>query len=175
MSTAEQTAVSPKQQFLDAYDREHRITMRVLRAYPTDKLDLQPHSKLKNARELAWMFVLERYLGMSVYNDAFADAAPGEGGAPPPAPASWDELLDTLERVHGEFGDMVRSTPSAELNRKVHFFRGPKTMGEYTRLEFCWFLLCDQIHHRGQFSVYLRMADGKVPSIYGPTHDEPWT
>ena len=30
------------------------------------------------------------------------------------------------------------------------------------------------VHHRGQFSVYLRMADGKVPSIYGPSADEPW-
>ena len=37
-----------------------------------------------------------------------------------------------------------------------------------------WFLLHDQIHHRGQFSIDLRMADGKVPSIYGPTADEPW-
>jgi hypothetical protein len=25
-----------------------------------------------------------------------------------------------------------------------------------------------------QFSIYLRMADGKVPSIYGPSADEPW-
>ena len=29
----------------------------------------------------------------------------------------------------------------------------------------------DQIHHRGQFSIYLRMAGGKVPSIYGPSAD----
>jgi len=35
-------------------------------------------------------------------------------------------------------------------------------------------ILCDQIHHRGRFSIYLHMADGKVPSIYGPTADEPW-
>jgi hypothetical protein len=26
----------------------------------------------------------------------------------------------------------------------------------------------------GQFSICLRVADGKVPSIYGPTADEPW-
>jgi len=42
-------------------------------------------------------------------------------------------------------------------------------------VDFLWFLLCDQIHHRGQLSVYLRMADGKVPSIYGPSGDEPWS
>ena len=32
----------------------------------------------------------------------------------------------------------------------------------------------DHIHHRGQLSVYLRIVD-KVPSIYGPSGDEPWT
>lgn len=26
-----------------------------------------------------------------------------------------------------------------------------------------------------ELSVYLRMADGKVPSIYGPSGDEPWS
>jgi uncharacterized damage-inducible protein DinB len=29
-------------------------------------------------------------------------------------------------------------------------------------------------HHRGQLTVYLRMLDVPVPSIYGPTADEPW-
>ena len=28
------------------------------------------------------------------------------------------------------------------------------------------------IHHRGQLSVYLRMLDVPVPSIYGPSADE---
>ena len=29
------------------------------------------------------------------------------------------------------------------------------------------------IHHRGQLSVYLRLLDVPLPSIYGPTADEP--
>ena len=52
------TTRSAKDAFLDTYDREHATTMRVLRAYPEDKLDLRPHQKLKTARELAWLFVL---------------------------------------------------------------------------------------------------------------------
>ena len=28
-------------------------------------------------------------------------------------------------------------------------------------------------HHRGQLSVYLRLLDVPVPSIYGPSADEP--
>jgi hypothetical protein len=60
-------ATTPKQQFLAAYDKEHATTMRVLRAYPRDKLDLKPAEKLKSARELGWVFVIEHGLGMRVY------------------------------------------------------------------------------------------------------------
>jgi uncharacterized damage-inducible protein DinB len=34
------------------------------------------------------------------------------------------------------------------------------------------FVLNHLIHHRGQLSVYLRLCDVPVPSIYGPTADE---
>ena len=60
MST--QTMATPKQQFLGTHDQEHATTMKVLRAYPKDKLDLRPAPKSKNARELAWMFALEQGL-----------------------------------------------------------------------------------------------------------------
>jgi len=161
-----------KQVFLDSYDREHATTMRLLRAYPKDKLDLRPHPKAKNARELAWMFALECGLGSRVWHDEFARRAPSS--APPPPPESWNDQLAAVERVTKEFRDLIVSTPDAKLAENVHFFSAPKTMGEISRIDWAWFLLHDQIHHRGQFSVYLRMADGKVPSIYGPTADEPW-
>ena len=41
-------------------------------------------------------------------------------------------------------------------------------------IDVLWFMLTDSIHHRGQLSVYVRMAGGRVPSIYGPSADEPW-
>lgn len=168
------TTPSPKEQFLDAYDREHARTMKVLRAFPQDQLDLRPHAKLKTARELAWVFVQERGLGTAVYHNAFKDGLP-PGRKLPEAPASWDAILASLEKAHQEMGDLVRSTPDDQLNETVKFFTGPKTLGDWTRISFLWFLLHDQIHHRGQFSIYLRMAGGKVPSIYGPSGDEPWT
>ena len=105
-------------------------------------------------------------------NDAFAKAPPPE--EMPSPPESWDELLGALEKAHADFAELVRSTPDEELEAPVKFFVGPHTMGDVPRLAFAWFILSDQIHHRGQFSVYLRMADGKVPSIYGPSLDEPW-
>jgi len=63
---------------------------------------------------------------------------------------------------------------AAQLETTVKFVTGPKKMSDLRRLDVLWFLLNDQIHHRGQLSVYLRMAGGKVPSIYGPSGDEKW-
>jgi uncharacterized damage-inducible protein DinB len=165
-------AQSAKQQFLEAYEREHATTMNVLRAYPPDQLDLRPHPKCKTARELAWIFVLERGLGNAVWGDAFAKGLPSREAPPPPD--SWNDLLAALEKSHKEFADTVRATSDEDLLRPVKFLTAPKTLGDFRRIDFAWFLLSDQIHHRGQFSVYLRMAGGKVPSIYGPTADEPW-
>jgi len=162
---------SLKDRFLDAYDREHATTMRVLRAYPADKAELRPHARCKTARELAWVFVMERGLGGVVWRNELASQPPGEM---PPAPEAWAEVLAAVESSHQEFGDVIRNATDEDLTGKVAFFTGPKTMGELRRIDFLWFLLHDEIHHRGQFSIYLRMADGKVPSIYGPSGDEPW-
>lgn len=146
--------------------------MRVLRAYPADKLDLRPHPKFKSARELAWTFAADSGLGIMVWNDEFRKGMPA--GGPPAAPESWEDLLDGVDRAARDYRALVANAPEEDLNTSVIFFTAPKTMGELTRHDLVWFLLHDTIHHRGQFSVLLRMADGKVPSIYGPTADEPW-
>jgi uncharacterized damage-inducible protein DinB len=165
-------ARSSKQEFLDAYDHEHEITLRLLHAYPQDKLDLRPHPRAKNARELAFVFVLERGLGTRVWNDEFKNGVPS--GTPPKGPEDWNELLKALAKAHKDFRNLVDAAPDAMLSEKVHVLTAPKTLSEISRIDWLWFLLHDQIHHRGQFSIYLRMAGAKVPSIYGPTADEQW-
>jgi uncharacterized damage-inducible protein DinB len=47
-------------------------------------------------------------------------------------------------------------------------------MGKLRKGDILWMFLYDQIHHRGQLSIYNRMVGAKVPSIYGPSADEPW-
>jgi uncharacterized damage-inducible protein DinB len=51
---------------------------------------------------------------------------------------------------------------------------GRNAFADVRSIDSIWGVIMDNIHHRGQFSVYLRMVGGKVPSIYGPSHDEPW-
>ena len=164
---------SPKQQVLHVYEREHAITMRVLRAFPPEKSELRPHPKCKTARELAFIFALERGLATLVFDNAFATGGPSPRRTPLP-PESWSAVLATVEKMHEDFGHVIRTTPDDKLFETVKFFTGPGTISDVSRLDFLWFIISDEIHHRGQFSIYLRMADAKVPSIYGPTADEPW-
>ena len=171
MAQTQQQTTSAKQQFLAALDREFATTIKVLRAFPPDKANLQPHPKSKTAKDLAFIFVLERGLGLRILNNKFSEL----GTSPmPTAPERFEDIVPALEQANQEFRKLVESFSDAQLLENVTFMVGPKTPGNVTRLEFAWFLLCDEIHHRGQFSIYLRMADAKVPSIYGPTADEPW-
>ncbi len=164
------TTVSGKQQFLDTLARETALTLKVLRAFPSNQTEFRPHIIAKSARELAWTFVVEQYL----LNKAFSNQPMFTGGGPPPAPSDFQAIVTQFERDQRELVDLLHSTPEDDYHDIVQFPTGPGKMGDWSKLSFAWFMLSDQIHHRGQYTVYLRMAGGKVPSIYGPSADEPW-
>jgi uncharacterized damage-inducible protein DinB len=163
-------AQSEKQQFLNTWKRESLTTLKVLRAYPAAKADLKPHEKARSAKDLAWTFVFEGVGGRQAAEGEFKFPPPGM----PPKPDTWDGMVKECERAFQGFSEKVRKADDLYLNTTVKFVTGPKQMSDLRRLDVLWFMLMDMVHHRGQMSVYLRMAGGKVPSIYGPSADEPW-
>jgi uncharacterized damage-inducible protein DinB len=167
-----QSSVSSKQRFHDVYARESATTLKVLKAYPADKAELRPHAKCKTARELAWMFVIEQGMCTTAMTTGFDWSKPMDM---PPPPDSLAEVIAAFEAGVTKLLAAVDGLSEEQLGSAVQFPTAPKTIGDMPLLDFLWFALHDQIHHRGQLSVYLRMADGKLPSIYGPTADEPWS
>ena len=160
---------SPKQQFLDALNKEHQTTVKVVEAFPADQSEFKPHPRSNSARQLVWTFAVEeRLLTAAVKNQLSL------GSGFPKAPDTWQEVVSAFKQTHADAVATLEAARDEDLAGTVKFFTGPKTMGDIPKAEFLWFMLCDQIHHRGQLSVYLRMAGGKVPSIYGPSADEPW-
>lgn len=168
---ASSSVSAQKEQFLTQFEREHETTMRVLRAYPPNKLDLRPAPKCKTARELAWIFAMEQEMTHRALTRGLNPSDPASRTEPP---ATLEEIVSGAEEAYRRVLELVRGMPDAELAGTTRFFVAPRTMGDIPKLRFLWLLLHDQIHHRGQFSIYLRMADGRLPSIYGPTADEPW-
>jgi uncharacterized damage-inducible protein DinB len=155
--------------FLKVWDREHKTTARVLAAYPQDKAGLKPAEKSKSAIDLAWMFVMEQAVLINGVLAGKFDFA----GFPPP-PATFAEIIARFEADYPALVEKVSRLSDDDLNEEMLFMVGPKTPGMVRKGDLLWMAVMDMIHHRGQFSVYLRMADAKVPSIYGPTADEPW-
>ncbi len=160
--------MSEKDMYLQTWDREFQTTLKVLKNYPVEQRTFRPHGRSKTAAELAWTFVMEEKVIDQIIKGEFQGAPQGE------IPATMAEIIAEYERSHRAMFDKMNRLPDAEYERTMKFSVGPKQMGDFRRADVCWFMLMDMVHHRGQFSVYLRMVGGKVPSIYGPSADEPW-
>lgn len=160
---------SAKQQLIESLSREHQTTLKVLRALPPGQAEFRPHPRSQSAREIAWTFVMEQLLIVKALNDQLH-----LGGGYPPVPSDFQVIVGQFQRDFQGLVDQIKKTPEAKLSSTVQFPVGPGQMGDWSKAAFAWFMLSDQIHHRGQLSVYVRMAGGKVPSIYGPSGDEPW-
>jgi uncharacterized damage-inducible protein DinB len=163
---------SPKQHFLSVFDHEHATTLRILRAFPEDRLDLKPAEKSNTASALLNTFVLEMWLAERALTTGFDWSAPPPGQ--PKAPTSVEAFAQALDERQKRVAALVRDASDDALSGTVQFPVRPKTMGDIPKIDFLWGMVFDQVHHRGQLSVYLRLAGAKVPSIYGPTADEPW-
>jgi len=161
--------MSAKQQFADAYARERATTLKILKAFPADKGSFKPHERSNSALQLAWTFVVENNVAKAALHGPldFSKGFPSPQG-------TYAEILNAYEASGKDLLADLQKTPDSRLTETVTFMTGPKQMSPVPVGDVLWMMLMDSIHHRGQMSVYIRMAGGKVPSIYGPSADEPW-
>ena len=160
---------SEKDMFLKAWDNEFKTTLKVLKAYPEDRQDYKPNEKSKSAKELAWVFAAEQKVvipGIITGNIDWTKMAK--------PPETIKEVIAEYEKTHKNMIQKLKGVSDEDLHKTMKFFVAPKTQADLPKSNILWSILMDQIHHRGQFSVYLRLVGAKVPSIYGPTADEPW-
>jgi uncharacterized damage-inducible protein DinB len=162
------TTLSELDAYRASFAHEGEITMKLLRAIPADKVDARPCATAQSTREIAWMLVL----GMMVVEPILAGRLmPQEQPAPP---KDWNEIPQAFERTLEATKAKLTALDDAAMSGSVETVTGPGAVGEVRRGDFLRMFLHDQIHHRGQLTVHLRMAGGRVPSIYGPSKDEPW-
>jgi uncharacterized damage-inducible protein DinB len=164
-----ESAVTEKETFLQNWEREFQITLKVFKAFPADKIGFKPAERSRPAGELMWVVAGEE----TIFINAIISGQFDFQNIPKP-PATYPEMLTAYENIHSEMVNKAKNFSDADFNKILKFMVGPNQMADFRAIDLLWIMLMDQIHHRGQFSVYLRMAGGKVPAIYGPSADEPW-
>ncbi len=149
---------------LQSLEREYPTTRKILGCVPDGKGAWRPHEKAWTAAELAWHVASsEIWFLESIAAGKFAMEQP------PQPPATTAEIVAYYEKAFPAAVAKVKALSAEALSTKVDFFG----MFNLPAFGYLTFTAHHSIHHRGQLSTYLRSMNEKVPSIYGPSADEP--
>jgi len=153
---------------LPEFDQEMATTRKLLERVPSDKGQWKPHPKSFSlghlAQLVAWM---PGWIGQTLRERAL-DLKGGAGYS--------YEATETLVKL---FDKNVQEARAAIVAAKDSDYKvdwslkfGDRTVFTQPRAEVVRTHINHLIHHRGQLTVYLRLVDVPLPSIYGPTADE---
>jgi uncharacterized damage-inducible protein DinB len=150
-------------------DQEAKTTQRVLDRIPEDKLAWKPHAKSYSLGQLGLHIArAQGFLAEAASKDTFQI-----GDMSQPEPASRKEILDTFTQSTATAKQILAKLDDSRLMATWTATRNGKVIMSMPRIGFIRAIMLNHIyHHRGQLSVYLRLLDVPVPSIYGPSADE---
>ncbi len=152
--------------YLKRAKAEFPVFLKVLRALPDD-LDYKPHERSPSAQQIVWLLMTEQKSCIDAVETGKADWIDDV------TPPSRDEMIELYEKYSNELIEKVSNVDDASLEKNAQFLYKGVTVMDKPAIEFLWDFLFDAIHHRGQLSAYIRPMGGKVPSIYGPSADDP--
>ena len=150
-------------------DQEAATTRRVLERVPEASLTWKPHAKSMSLGQLA--------LHVASTPGQVAEIVTSDSYDVPeftqPAAKTSAELLSTLDSGIASAKRILGKMDDAFLQRSWSLKRGNQVLFSAPRVGVIRTILLNHwYHHRGQLSVYLRLLEVPVPSIYGPIADE---
>lgn len=167
--------MSLKDALLPEFDQEMATTRRLLERLPESGLGWTPHAKSMTLGHLATHLAeVPGWARPTLTQESLDLNPPGGEGYKPPVFDTRREILELFDRnvaaareALGQTGDEAFMVPWTLLSGGQAFFTLPRVAVLRS------FVLSHLIHHRGQLTVYLRLNDIPLPSVYGPTADEP--
>ncbi len=163
--------MSMAQMFLGELEQENAATRRILERIPSDKLDWKPHEKSMTLGQL----------GLHIANNAGTVAQMAsqnevempDFSAGPASPASTDEILSAFDAANATANEVIGAITDEQMGEDWTAKMGEAPIMTMPKAGLLRGILLNHgYHHRGQLSVYLRMLDVSVPSVYGPSADE---
>lgn len=150
-------------------ERESKVTRRVLERIPEDQLSWRPHPKSMSLGELG-MHIAGLSRGIAQFITPHAAEVPT---VPIPEAESVEQMLDALQDSTSFARTKITEWGNEGLLEEFRMTAGEQTLLAMPRAAWIRTLMHNHAyHHRGQLTVYLRLLDVPLPSIYGPTADE---
>jgi uncharacterized damage-inducible protein DinB len=157
--------------FLAELEQEAKVAREVLSRVPADKFDWKPHDKSMSFGKLAsHVAEMVGWTGPTLDHPeldfAKMDYKPFE-------PKTTEELLEFFDKNLAEAVQVLNNMTDDRCMESWSLRNGEKiyfTMPKIVAMRS--FVMNHIVHHRGQLSVYLRLNDIAVPSMYGPSADE---
>ncbi len=156
------------------FDNEMATTRKTLERIVDEKLDWRPHEKSTTMGGLATHIAnLPTWAVIGINDESFDLAPPGQAPVRAPEAKSQAEVLATFDKNVAAARQAIAGASDEHLATLWTLLHGGHTVFSLPRVAVLrTFVLSHIIHHRGQLSVYLRLNDLPVPSIYGPSADE---
>ncbi len=158
------------QTLLPELDLEMATTRRVIERVPTDKGQWKPHPKSFSLGHLTQLVATMPGWLTRIVRDSEIDLAGGPGYSYQPT----ESLLSQFDKHVREARAVIASAKDADFDETWSLRAGPQVLLTQSRWDGVRSTINHLVHHRGQLTVYLRLIDVPVPSIYGPTADEKW-
>ncbi len=146
---------------------EYPVFVNVLKALPQDRFDYRPHERSPSAAQIVWTLARETKACCD-----FIDSGRVNWTEEPP-PSDPEAILSAFQTNYAALDDRIARLTESGWQNKAQLLIGGQIYREAPVGDFLWYLFFDAIHHRGQLSTYIRPMGGLVPSIYGPSGDDP--
>jgi uncharacterized damage-inducible protein DinB len=156
---------------LPEFDQEMATTRRLLERVPSDKGAWKPHPKSFPLGHLAQLVSWMPGWITQTLRSTELDLAEGGGYSF----ETTETLLRGFDQNVREARDALRTAKDADFSVPWSLKHGAKVLFTAPRGVVVRTHINHLIHHRGQLTVYLRLNDVPLPSIYGPTADEGWS
>jgi len=162
------------QWFLSELDAEARRTRRALENVPEGRDDWKPHDRSMPLGRLAMLVAqMPSWISLVVDKDELDLQPPGGGSNVDTKPLrTATELLAAMDKNVTAARMSLENTGDDHLAKPWKLLVAGKTVSEDRRDAVLRDTFLHLAHHRGQLTVYLRLAGAKVPAIYGPSADD---
>ena len=153
---------------LPEFDQEMATTRRVIERVPTEKGTWKPHPKSFSLGHLTQLVATMPGWLTNAVTETSLDLA----GYPGYSYEKTEDLLKTFDKHVKEARKALASAKDSDFQIEWSLKRGDQVFFSAPRAVIVRQTINHLVHHRGQLTVYLRLIDIPVPSIYGPTADE---